>query len=371
MPAKKIVVTDVVASSSQGGRPRQEDRFYARTRIPVGGSGSGSASSSSSSSLSSTVSFFGIWDGTVCPLAADYVHSRCCSHHLNAPSFRAVVDRLLLLDRERDGVDVDVAGGEELGEALRSVVNEAYASTDADLLAECRRLGNHYSSTTSVTAIVAGGLVAIGNLGDSPLFLVRRRGSGSGGGGTRGGGGAALTGSQVTTDHKPDQPAERARIESSGGSVQYLHRHNYKPFIRGGDFDRRKATGESAMQLQYSRAFGGKDLKPYGLSATPSVAIVPLDGLEGMILCSDGISDVASPDDAASIVASAWSRGEDAAARLVSWGVSRRAAIGMDADNCTAMVVSFGYEGGGGGEGEGASSSLLLQSADFPGNCTQ
>ena len=187
-----------------------------------------------------------------------------------------------------------------------------------------------------------------------------------------GGSGGAVTGSQVTTDHKPDQPVERARIEGSGGSVQYLHRHNYKPFIRGGDFDRRKATGESAMQLQYSRAFGGKDLKPYGLSAEPSVVVVPQDGLKGMILCSDGISDVASPDDAASIVAAAWERGEDAAARLVSWGVSRRAAIGMDADNCTAMVVSFGPAGDAGGEEEGgASSPILLQSADYPGNSTQ
>ena len=345
MSTEKIVVTNVVASSSQGGRPRQEDRFYARTHIPVGAGGG-------------AVSFFGIWDGTVCPLAADYVHTRCCSHHLGAPSFRSVVD--ILSSSAPPGFD---DRGEELGGALRSAVAEAYAGTDAELLAECRRLGNHYSSTTSVTAIVAGGLVAIGNLGDSPLFLVRRAPPTG-----RGGSGAQVTGSQVTTDHKPDQPVERARIEGSGGSVQYLHRHNYKPFIRGGDFDRRKATGESAMQLQYSRAFGGKDLKPYGLSAEPSVVVVPLDGLMGMILCSDGISDVASPDDAASIVAAAWARGEDAAARLVSWGVSRRAAINMDADNCTAMVVSFGPAEG---EEGGASSSILLQSADFPGNCTQ
>jgi hypothetical protein len=42
----------------------------------------------------------------------------------------------------------------------------------------------------------------------------------------------------------------------------------------------------------------------------------------------------------------------------------------MDADNCTAMVVSFGYidkKGEGGKEGV----SLLLQSADYPNNCTQ
>jgi len=356
MTANTCVVTNVVASSCQAGRPRQEDRFYARTGI----------NTTTSTSTSSSISFFGIWDGTVCPLAADYVHTRCCTHHLNVPSFPALVDRLC--------INEEAAGGDHakiLADQLRNVINEAYAATDADLLAECRRLSNHYSSTTSVTALVAGGYLAVGNLGDSPLFLIRRS--------TKSG---AISGTQITMDHKPDQPIERARIEESGGSVQYLHRHNYKPFIRGGDFDRRKATGESAMQLQYSRALGGKDLKPYGLSAEPSIVIIPLDKVEGkeeeeeslvgMILCSDGISDVASPDDAANIVAAAWANGDDAASRLVSWGVARRQAVGMDADNCTAMVVSFGYiekkeEGG----KEGVSSSILLQSADYPNNCTQ
>jgi len=319
------IVCKVVAGSSQGGRPRQEDRFFARSNIPVG---------------TESVSFFGVWDGTVDAFAADFVHSRCCAHHLNAPSFR-LVEQLL------------ASGGsnQELGKALRSVLAEAYKSTDAELLTQCHVLKNHYSSTTSVTVLVAGGVMAVGNLGDSPLFVISR---------APGGG---VSASQVTMDHKPDQPAERARIEGSGGSVQYLHRHNNKPFIRGGDFDRRKASGESAMQLQYSRAFGGKDLKPFGLSAEPSIVVIPLDSVEGMILCSDGISDVASPSDAASIVTSAWASGADAAAALVSWGVSRRAAVGMDADNCTAMVVSFGSS-----QHRVVS---LLQSADFPNNCTQ
>jgi serine/threonine protein phosphatase PrpC len=324
MAAPKIVCA-ITAASSQGGRPRQEDRFYAQTHIPVG---------------KSTACFLGVWDGTVDALAADFVHSRCCSHHLKAPSFR-VVDHLLA-----SGVS-----GHEVEKALRSVVAEAYKSMDDELLATCHALKNHYSSTTSVTALIAGGYIAIGNLGDSPLFVVNRTPAGG------------FSGSQITADHKPDHPVERARIEASGGSVQYLHRHNNKPFIRGGDFERRKATGESAMQLQYSRAFGGKDLKPFGLSAEPSVAVIPLDSAEGIILCSDGISDVTSPSEAASIVASAWAVGSDAAASLVTWGVSRRSAVGMDADNCTAMVASFG-----------ASQQrivTLLQSADFPNNCTQ
>lgn len=56
----------------------------------------------------------------------------------------------------------------------------------------------------------------------------------------------------------------------SGGSLAYLH--GGKPFIRGGDFTERQARGERPMQLNYSRAFGGKDLKPYGLLAVPDIA---------------------------------------------------------------------------------------------------
>ena len=49
---------------------------------------------------------------------------------------------------------------------------------------------------------------------------------------------------------------ERRRIEKAGGSLAYLH--GGKPFIRGGDFAERQLKGDRPMQLNYSRAFGGK-----------------------------------------------------------------------------------------------------------------
>ena len=69
-------------------------------------------------------------------------------------------------------------------------------------------------------------------------------------------------------------PAERHRIESSGGLLVYLH--GSKPFLRGGDFAERQSRGERSMQLNYSRAFGGLFLKPFGLSATPDITQVEL-----------------------------------------------------------------------------------------------
>lgn len=91
-----------------------------------------------------------------------------------------------------------------------------------------------------------------------------------------------MIGEFLTHDHKPDQPAEHKRIvevrtphlvrlvhaphvtcccchTQAGGILTYLH--GGKPFLRGGDFVERQRKRERPMQLNYSRAFGGKDLK--------------------------------------------------------------------------------------------------------------
>jgi Protein phosphatase 2C len=59
--------------------------------------------------------------------------------------------------------------------------------------------------------------------------------------------------------------------------------------LRGGDFHQRQAAGEHPKQLNYSRAFGGKDLKMYGLIAEPDIShfeIMPEDKL--VLIASDG-----------------------------------------------------------------------------------
>lgn len=130
-----------------------------------------------------------------------------------------------------------------------------------------------------------------------------------------------LEGLYMTFDHKPDQPEERRRIEMSGGSLAYLH--GGKPFIRGGDFTRRQAQGDRPMQLNYSRAFGGKDLKPFGLTAQPDVtqvSLTPADRL--LILASDGLWDVASADVAVRRAAASIAAGRDPALDLVDYALA-------------------------------------------------
>lgn len=66
------------------------------------------------------------------------------------------------------------------------------------------------------------------------------------------------------------------------------------------------------MQLQYSRAFGGKDLKPFGLSAEPSVNVTKRERqFIGYILASDGLWDVLGCDAAARIAARAYLSGKN------------------------------------------------------------
>jgi serine/threonine protein phosphatase PrpC len=200
--------------SQIGGRPRQEDRFFVRNDIHVAGE---------------DIGFFGVWDGTVDQHASDFVHTRCCGHHLDSAGFREYCTLLENGD-----------GGGDIGSALIRATEEGYAATDKEVIQSCRELRNHYSSCTSVTCMVASGLLTVGHLGDSRCYLLEHSGKNG-----------QLRGSCLTDDHKPDDPEERLRIERSGGTIQLLTHHHNKPFIRGGDFDRRKATGERVMQLQY------------------------------------------------------------------------------------------------------------------------
>jgi protein phosphatase PTC2/3 len=125
----------------------------------------------------------------------------------------------------------------------------------------------------------------------------------------------------------------------AGGSLTYLH--GGKPFIRGGDFVARQAKGERPMQLNYSRAFGGKDLKMFGLSCEPTVSHFSLDDSDKvLILASDGLWDVTSADSAAAMALAARAEGKDPATVLVDDALERHA-HGGTVDNVTVIAVFF------------------------------
>ena len=150
---------------------------------------------------------------------------------------------------------------------------QGFLRTDEALVSMCRERGIDYSACTAVTAVVSGDLLTVAHLGDSKVVLGRDTTVAPAAPGPSRPP-VVIGGKYLTTDHKPDMVEERRRIESCGGSLAYLH--GGKPFIRGGDFSARQALGDRPMQLNYSRAFGGKDLKRYGLSATPDILQIQL-----------------------------------------------------------------------------------------------
>eukprot|EP00922_Rhytidocystis_sp_ex-Travisia-forbesii_P012392 GHVS01018694.1.p1 GENE.GHVS01018694.1~~GHVS01018694.1.p1 ORF type:complete len:346 (+),score=69.57 GHVS01018694.1:103-1140(+) len=296
-----------------GGRKYQEDRF---------------AFSPTLLQNRKDCSFFGVFDGTVGDFASDTVKNLVVPHLLGSPGWRRVVE--LLEPRAGGGSSngcCPAAG--EMERALREAVETMYRNSDMELVHQCALNKKDYASSTSVTAVLAGGYLAVGHLGDSRIALGRMTPEG-------------LKAEFLTNDHKPDQPEEKDRILRNGGSVEYLHNHNNKPFIRGGDFTVRKSRGEQPMQLQYSRAFGGKDLKRFGLSHVPDVRVVAVDDTwRCLILASDGLWDVLSAEHAVDFAMNAKGQAKNPAQFLVTATLEEQRVRNQSADNITAMVAMF------------------------------
>lgn len=280
-----------------GARGNQEDRFVYCPDLCNG-----------------EYAWFGVFDGTVKEHASEWVHRQILPIFLETPSFRAYH---ALTHEEK----ADPANRFLMEDALR----ECYKETDARLLDWCREREIHYSACTGVTVVVhlPTAVMYVAHVGDSHAVLGTLPPTPEGEV-LQPGQMPTLAGVKLTREHKPDHPSELKRIQAAGGSLIYLK--SDRPFIRGGDFKQR----QHAMQLNYSRAFGGKDLKMYGLTVEPDVSTVELNwgrhrvargpggggsiGKEDLkiaeegravmvLLGSDGIWDVVSPNRAVNLAA--------------------------------------------------------------------
>ncbi|CAK9252171.1 unnamed protein product [Sphagnum jensenii] len=130
---------------------------------------------------------------------------------------------------------------------------------------------------------------------------------------------------------------ELRRIEQAGGSLAWLHGN--KPYIRGGDFFQRQAAGDHPKQLNYSRAFGGKDLKMYGLSVDPDVSHFELSEEDRLVLlASDGLWDVLNPRVACDIAIRARREGRSATQEIVKCAIAEMPNCGVR-DNITVIAI--------------------------------
>ena len=250
------------SSSIQGRRPSQEDRFFATDQLP-GKRG---------------CSFYAVYDGHGGDRAATYATESMHKHFVKSSGYKA----------------------NDIVRALQ----EAFHATELEFLNIAWREGLR-DGTTAVCAVLHPGegsetTLTVAHVGDSRGVLCR--------------GGYAVA---VTEDHKPDLPAEKARIEALGGFVSFI-----------GCW---RAMGILAM----SRAIGDLFLKPY-VSAEPEIKSMPMSKEdEFLVIASDGVFDVFDNDQVVQIVRSAPSP-EQGAHLLTS---SAFAAGSLD--NITAVVVAL------------------------------
>lgn len=321
------------ACTSIGLRPTQEDRFI---MVP--------------SFFRDDCSFCGVFDGTVGDDASDFVCNNILTHlcknlDLHGNIHGSIFDDEVIIEEQRETAGEERVGGTDsasttaaatsqqhcnsgvtdvLAEKLRDAIHSTFLSTDKALIETCEEKALHYASSTGVAAFLWKNLLTVAHIGDSKACIARLDGN-------------DVQPEWLTVDHKPNMPFELSRIEANGGSLAWLHGN--KPYIRGGDFFRRQALGEHPKQLNYSRAFGGKDLKMYGLSAEPDVSHFEISAEDRLVLvASDGLWDVLNPRTACEIAFRAKAQGRSATADIVSAAITEMPVCGIR-DNITVIAI--------------------------------
>jgi serine/threonine protein phosphatase PrpC len=197
--------------------------------------------------ISEDLTFFAVYDGHGGARVADACHANLYSLFINA--------------------------GKPPGPGLE----EAFVKISDQVLAD-KRL--EFEGSTAVVVHVGAEKYTSGNVGDSRAILCR--------------GNLAVN---LTTDHKPDGPSEKARIEKLGGSVRW---HGYL------GPDRLPVQGMGAYRingnLAVSRAIGDALERPFVSSAPDICEFDKQDDDKFILLASDGLWDVMSSQEVCDFV---------------------------------------------------------------------
>lgn len=302
------------ACTSIGLRPTQEDRFVLIPKF-----------------YNEECSFCGVFDGTVGDDASDYINQNIVSHlcknlDIQSGSTSGIFHAPAMEPDGKPAAAASTTGSvsDDVAEKLRNGIRSTFLSADGALIEMCAEKKLHYASSTGVTAFLWKNLLTVAHIGDSKACIARVEG-------------AEVHPEWLTVDHKPNMPQELRRIEASGGSLAWLHGN--KPYIRGGDFFKRQGLGEHPKQLNYSRAFGGKDLKMYGLSADPDISHFEITSEDKLVLLgSDGLWDVLNPRVACDIAFQARAHNRSAAADIVASVIAEMPICGVR-DNITVIAI--------------------------------
>eukprot|EP00898_Chlorokybus_atmophyticus_P005545 jgi/Chlat1/5992/Chrsp4S06193 len=204
--------------------------------------------------------------------------------------------------------------------SVSTAMMRAFEQVDQEILAMTKEQGTR-DGCTALVALLLGQALYIANAGDSRAVLCNSDGSVE----------------RLTTDHKPNLDAERKRVESVGGHLEF---HGCW----------RVASGDMPMRLAVSRSLGDLDFKvPLPVvSAKPDVHTLRLRPPHMcVILGTDGLWDAVSDAAAGQIVLSSLqasaSKADGDAKAAADALVASALKLGT-LDNVTALVMLFQWD---------------------------
>jgi len=289
------------------GKSNMEDRFVARSGVPVESLGA--------SCQKAVVALYGVFDGHSGASCADFV-----SNNLE----RALFD--CLRHESRRDVTSD--------RAMRAALLGAFRQTEHNYFQYSNKLEGgaaHAWATagsTACTSVLFGPdeegrlMLAVANAGDSRVVL-----------GTKNGGVV-----RMSEDHTPDVPGERRRIETEGSAV--VNCAGIWRIV----LPSKKGLGIAGLSV--SRGFGDLEYKqPAGpVSAVPDVTLRVIDLREDsfVVFASDGVWGPVSDADACRIVSAGLRDGGEDPTRHAAQQLVEEAHRRDGHDDKTAVVVWFG-----------------------------
>ena len=187
-----------------------------------------------------------------------------------------------------------------------------------------------FSGTTAVVMLLCNDILYVSNVGDSRAVLGEINNNNK------------INFMNLTTDHKPDKPSERQRIESFGGHVS-------DPPIPGHTARAWSCKERIGLGLAMSRSIGDFALKSSGVIALPEITMHPIaknhNQQQFIILASDGVWDFVSSQEAVNAVGKIMNDGgtaNDACKELTRISVNRWKEKSEDyRDDITVIVVKL------------------------------
>jgi serine/threonine protein phosphatase PrpC len=227
-----------------------------------------------------------------------------------------VVSRFL-----RERITAECSRHPRFGADPGAVFREAIATAEAALIAD-RRVDTQLSGSTAVLATIRGDLLTVGNVGDSRCIV-----------GTEAGG--RVVGVEISHDHKPDTPAEKARIERTGGRVFAM------TYDDGEDGPARVWLADKQIPgLAMSRSVCDEVAKIAGVISTAEIFTHRLSPADHFVcLASDGLWEFMSNQEVTDIIVAA-REPVTAVARLMEESKRRWQAHEPVVDD-TTIIVAF------------------------------